>query len=313
MEFLVVSSLNGIIYGLLLFMISAGLTLVFGMMGVVNFAHASFFMMGAYLSYSFGRFMPFWMVMTVVPLVVAATGILVERYLLRHVHKHGHMHEILLTFGLAFIIEEFVKMLFGNFAVGYHPPESLQFAAFNIFGSNYPFYRIFIGIVAVAMFAALYALLRFTRTGIVVRAAVHKPDMVEALGHDVPRVFMLVFGIGVYLGAMAGVVGAPILTTSPNMAAEMGVTVFVIVVVGGLGSLEGALLASLMIGLFSSFSVGLNLSLAGLFGLFGLGDWARSIGGLMTLQLSTVAASVPIFIMLIVLLFRPAGLMGEQE
>ena len=204
-------------------------------------------------------------------------------------------------------------MLFGNFAVGYHPPESLQFAAFNIFGSNYPFYRIFIGIVAVAMFAALYALLRFTRTGIVVRAAVHKPDMVEALGHDVPRVFMLVFGIGVYLGAMAGVVGAPILTTSPNMAAEMGVTVFVIVVVGGLGSLEGALLASLMIGLFSSFSVGLNLSLAGLFGLFGLGDWARSIGGLMTLQLSTVAASVPIFIMLIVLLFRPAGLMGEQE
>lgn len=313
MEFFVVSALNGVIYGLLLFMISAGLTLVFGMMGVVNFAHASFFMIGAYLAYAFSGLLPFWILFLLAPLVVAALGTLVEKYMLRRVHRYGHLHEVLLTFGLAYIIEELVKLFFGNYAVGYHAPVSLQFAAFRLFGANYPFYRLFIALVAVAMFVALYALLRFTRTGIVVRAAVYRPDMVEALGHNVHRVFTLVFGVGVYLAAMAGVVGGSFLTTSPNMAAELGVTIFVVVVVGGLGSLEGALVASLLIGLFSSFAVGLDISLASVLALVGLRGWADGVGGLMTLQLSSISASVPILLMLVVLLLRPAGLLGDRD
>jgi branched-chain amino acid transport system permease protein len=313
MEFAIISTLNGVIYGLLLFMVSAGLTLIFGMMGVLNFAHASFYMLGAYVAYAISVRFGFWTGLLATPLFVGAVGMLVERFLLRRVHAYGHAHELLLTFGLALIFEELIKLFFGNFPVNYQMPGELRFAAFTIFGTDYPFYRLFIGAVAVIMFIGLYVLLSRTRIGIVVRAAERLPAMAEALGHDIPVVFMSVFGAGAALAGLAGAVAGAFFPTNPSMALELGAIVFVVVVVGGLGSLKGSLVASLMIGLFSSFAVGIDWSLASLFGLVGLGDWARSVGGLMTMTVSSVSGTIPFLLMLIVLLVRPAGLMGERN
>lgn len=312
MEFYVVSTLNGVIYGLLLFMVSSGLTLIFGMMGVLNFAHASFYMLGAYIAYTITTTIDFWVGLLLAPIFVGMLGVLAERYLLRRVHKYGHAHELLLTFGLAFIFEELIKLFYGDFPVNYTMPDYLRFPAFTIFGTNYPFYRVFIGMVAVGMFIILYLLLSRTRAGLVVRAAERLPTMAEALGHNVPLVFMGVFGTGAALAGLGGAVAGAFFPTNPNMAIELGVIVFVVVVVGGLGSLEGSLFAALLIGLFSSFAVGLDWSLAGALDWIGLGAWARDIGGIFTLTLSSVSGTVPFLLMLIVLLVRPAGLMGER-
>ena len=313
MEFLIISALNGVIYGLLLFMVSSGLTLIFGMMGVLNFAHASFYMLGAYIAYTVTTTVDFWLGLLVAPILVGLLGVVLERHLLRRVHAHGHAHELLLTFGLAFIFEELIKLFYGDFPVNYAMPDYLRFAAFSIYGTDYPFYRLFIGFVAVAMFVALYLLLSRTRAGLVVRAAERLPAMAESLGHNVPFVFMGVFGAGAAFAGLAGAVAGAFFPTNPNMALELGVIVFVVVVVGGLGSLEGSLIASLLIGLFSSFAVGLDWSLAGLLSWVGLGDWAQSVGGLFTLSLSSISGSIPFLLMLIVLLVRPAGLMGERN
>lgn len=312
MNYFVVSLLNGIIYGLLLFMVSAGLTLIFGMMGVLNFAHASFYMLGAYFAYALQGVIGFWPALLVSPCLVAVVGVGVERYFLRRVHHHGHAHELLLTFGLSFIIAELVKLFFGDFPVDYRIPASLDFSAFKVGGAEYPAYRILIGAIATAMFGLIYLLLTRTRIGIVVRSAIHRPGMAEALGHNVPLVFMGVFGVGAALAGLAGAVAGAFYTTNPNMALELGVMVFVVVVVGGLGSLEGAMVASLLIGLITSFAVGVDRSLADLFALFGAGSWAEGVGGLMTLKLSSTAATIPFALMLLILLVRPSGLMGEK-
>lgn len=313
MEFLIVSTLNGVIYGMLLFMVSAGLTLIFGMMGVLNFAHASFYMLGAYFAYTISGLTNFWLGLLLAPLLVAGIGILVERYMLRRVHAYGHAHELLLTFGLVFIIEELVKLFYGAYPVDYQMPAALDFAAFTLFSIDYPFYRIFIGGVAVAMFVSLYLLLTRTRIGIVVRGAERLPQMAQALGHNVPLVFMGVFGTGAALAGLGGAVAGAFYPTNPNMALELGVIVFVVVVVGGLGSLGGSLVASLLIGIFSSFAVGLDWSLAGALDWVGLGEWARGVGGLLDMPLSSISGTVPFLLMLIVLLVRPAGLMGSKN
>ncbi|WP_340118229.1 branched-chain amino acid ABC transporter permease [Pelagibius sp. 7325] len=312
MEFFLISTLNGVIFGLLLFMVSAGLTLIFGMMGVLNFAHASFYMLGAYVAYAVSSTAGFWVGLLVAPVFVGIVGMLVERFLLRRVHAFGHAHELLLTFGLALIVEEAVKLVFGDFPVNYQMADTLRFAAFTVYGTDYPFYRVFMGIVAIVMFVALWLLLSRTRIGIVVRAAERLPQMAEALGHNIPVVFTSVFGAGAALAGLAGAVAGAFYPTNPNMALELGVIVFVVVVVGGLGSLQGSLLASLLIGLFSSFAVGIDWSAADLLALVGLGDWARSLGGLMIMQISSISATIPFALMLLVLLVRPAGLMGER-
>ncbi|OZI23177.1 branched-chain amino acid ABC transporter permease [Bordetella genomosp. 9] len=313
MEQIVFSLLNGVIYGLLLFMVSAGLTLIFGMMGVLNFAHASFYMLGAYFAYTLQGVIGFWPAVIVSPLLVGLVGVVVERWFLRRVHHHGHAHELLLTFGLSFIIAEVIKLIYGNFPVDYRVPPALDFSAFSIGGTQYPAYRILMGGIALLMFAAIYLVLTRTRVGIVVRSAIHRPRMAEALGHNVPLVFMGVFGAGAALAGLAGAVAGAFYTTNPNMALELGVMVFVVVVVGGLGSLVGAMLASLLIGSITSLAVAVDGSLADLLGLVGLGDWARGVGGLMTLSLSSLAATLPFALMLLILLVRPGGLMGDKE
>lgn len=312
MDTLVISLLNGVIYGLLLFMVSAGLTLIFGMMGVLNFAHASFYMLGAYFAYALQDTLGFWAALAVSPLLVGLVGTVVERFFLRRVHHHGHAHELLLTFGLSFIIAEGVKLFFGNYPVNYRIPQSLDFAAFTVGVSDYPAYRLLMGGVAIAMFVAIYLLLTRTRVGIVVRSAIYRPRMAEALGHNVPLVFMGVFGVGAGLAGLAGAVAGAFYTTNPNMALELGVMVFVVVVVGGLGSLEGAMLASILIGVITSLAVAVDATLADAFAVLGAREWAEGVGGLMTLKVSSLAATIPFALMLLILLVRPSGLLGEK-
>jgi branched-chain amino acid transport system permease protein len=307
------SLLNGTVYGLLLFMVSAGLTLVFGMMGVLNFAHASFYMLGAYFAYTLQGLVGFGPAVILATVLAGGVGMVVERWFLRRVHRYGHAHELLLTFGLAFIIAETIKLFFGNYPVDYRIPPALDFSAFTFGRQQYPAYRLLMAGVAIAMFAALYLLLTFTRVGIVVRAAIHKPRMAEALGHNVQLVFMGVFGVGAALAALAGALAGAFYITSPNMALEVGVMVFVVVVVGGLGSLGGAMLASLLIGIVTSLAVGVDRSMADLLAGIGAGSWGRHVGGLLTLKLSSLAATLPFALMLLVLLVRPGGLMGEES
>ncbi|ASK35615.1 branched-chain amino acid ABC transporter permease [Alloalcanivorax mobilis] len=313
MDYFLVSLLNGVIYGLMLFMVSSGLTLIFGMMGVLNFAHASFYMIGAYIGYLCSLHLGFYAGLVIAPLVVGALGVFSERLLLRRVRPQGHTHELLLTFGLFFIFEEVIKVFFGNFAVPYQVPAGLDFAAFSVGSIEYPFYRLFIGVVALVMFVAILAVLQLTRLGIVVRAAVHRSDMVAALGHNVPTVFTALFGGGAALAGLAGAVAGAFFPTSPTMASDLGTLVFVVVVIGGLGSLSGAVVGALLIGVVTSFAVGLNVSLASLAASLGLGDTLTQMGGLFTVSLSSLAGTIPYLLMLLILLLRPSGLLGERS
>ena len=311
MEFFTVSLLNGVSYGLLLFMLSSGLTLIFSMMGVLNFAHASFYMLGAYFGYQISKGIGFWPAMILAPLLVGAIGALVERYGLRRVHRFGHVPELLFTFGLAYLIEEVVHLIWGRIAVDYRIPQALDFGAFEIFESQYPAYRLFMMAVSIAMLAALYLTLTRTRIGLVIRAALTHPDMTQALGHNVPRVFMLVFGGGCALAGLAGVIGGNAFVTEPAMAAAVGSIVFVVIVVGGLGSLAGAFIASLGIGIIQTFAVALDWSLSDIFRDWGwTGDAARMLG---TIKLSQFAPVLPYVLMVLILIFRPRGLLGRRD
>ena len=312
MDVIAVSLLNGVVYGLLLFMVSAGLTLVFGMMGVLNFAHASFYMLGAYAGFATSRWVGFWPGLLVGMGVAAAVGVFVERGLLQRVRRFGHTQELLLTFGVAFVIEEIVKALFGPYPVAYGIPHALRFTAFSVGASQVPFYRILIGLTALAMFGVIFVLLRYTRVGLVVRAAVLRPQMVSMLGHNVPAVFTALFSLGAALAGLAGAVGGAFYATTPNMAAELGVLVFVVVVVGGLGSLGGALAASLLIGVAVSFVVSVDATLGDL--LLQLGWLAtRPTGGVLAVRLADTAGVLPYALMLGVLLVRPSGLAGDRS
>ena len=294
MELFLTSLLNGVTYGLLLFMLSSGLTLIFSMMGVLNFAHASFYMLGAYFGYVVSTRVGFFPALVLAPLAVGAIGAAVERFGLRRAHASGHVSELLFTFGLAIVIEELVHVIWGKSPVPYRVPASLEGPLFTLYSATFPVYKGFMMLVSVAMLAALYAGLTRTRVGLIVRAALSRPEMVEALGHNVPRVFMLVFGGGTALAALAGVIGGNAFITEPGMAAALGPIVFVVVVVGGLGSLTGAFIASLFIGIVQTFAVSLDYAIHGI-------------------SLSRVAPVLPYLIMVLMLIARPRGLMGTRE
>jgi len=314
MEFFVVQLLNGISYGLLLFMLSSGLTLVFSLMGVLNFAHASFYMLGAYFAFQVSQKIGFWPALVIAPVLVGAIGMLVERFGLRTVHKHGHVAELLFTFGLAYLIEEAVHLVWGRSAVDYRIPQVLDGPLFTVFTSQYPIYRGFMMLVSVAMLVSIWLALTRTRIGLVIQAALTHPETVEALGHNVPRVFMLVFGGGAALAGLAGVIGGNAFVTEPGMAAAVGPVIFVVVVVGGMGSLGGAFIASLLIGCLQTFSVGLDWKFAGLFARFG---WTVTpetpFSTLWNITLAQAAPVLPYLLMVLILIIRPRGLMGTRD
>lgn len=280
-----VQFLHGLVYGMLLFLVASGLTLIFGMMGVLNFAHGALYMLGAYFSFSILRWTgQFWLSMLVAPLLVGAIGVLMERFLLRRVHRYGHAHELLLTFGFAYIVEELVKWIWGNQPLHVEIPAMLA-GSLHFLGITYPTYRLFILLISAVVFALLFVILYKTRAGIIVTAAVSRAEMVNALGINVPLVFMLLFGVGSALAGLAGVIGGPYLITNPGMAATIIIDLFVVVVVGGLGSLPGALLASFLIGELQSFGI---------------------------LLIPQMAIALEFLLMAVVLIVKPEGLLGDK-
>lgn len=247
--------LHGLAYAGLLFLVSSGLTLVFGMMNVLNFAHASFYMLGAYFAYSIFQITgSFWIALLISPLLLGIIGMLIERFLLRKVHELGHVHELLLTFGIAYIIHESVKWIWGTSSKAM-PIYGFLAESVNLFGITYPVYRLFIFLTSVLLGVLMALVLYKTRIGIIVRAAVDDSTMVEALGINVPLLFMGVFAVGGALSGFAGVVAGPLLSVFPGMAETILIDCFVVIVVGGMGSLGGAVIASLIIGQLQSFGV----------------------------------------------------------
>ena len=343
MEFFIISMLNGLSYGLLLFMLSSGLTLIFSMMGVLNFAHASFYMLGAYIGYTVSRFTGFWPALLLAPLLVGALGALFERLCLRRVHKFGHVPELLITFGLSYVIIELVQLVWGRIALEFRPPPVLQGPLFTLVNdsvkglsllwgaapaglcsaaeagvrvvcSPFPATRGFMMLVALVMLGAVWLLLTRTRIGLVIQAALTHPEAVEALGHNVPRVFMMVFGAGSALAGLAGVIGGSTFLTEPAMAATVGSVIFVVVVVGGMGSLSGAFLASVLIGVLQTFAVAFDYSLATLAQHLGLNLGPAAMNNsYVKLTLAQIAPILPYLFLVLILIFRPRGLLGKRE
>ncbi len=314
LELATVSLLNGIVYGLLLFMLTSGLTLIFSMMGVLNFAHASVFMLGAYLSFQLGRWIGFWPALVLAPLLCGVVGAGIERYGLRYVHKSGHVAEILFTFGLAYVIEELVTMVWGRNAVANSVPAVIDFPLFSLFGSSFPAYKGLMMAISVAMFVFLYVALKRTRIGLVIQAALTHPQMASALGHDVPGVFVLVFAVGSALAGLAGVIGGFMLLTQPTLAQSIGPIVFVVVVVGGLGSLAGALVASMLIGVLQTFAVAIDYSLLDALRVAGIALARTSpLYEFLSIKLATAAPVVPYLLLVLMLIVRPRGLLGRRD
>jgi branched-chain amino acid transport system permease protein len=308
MSIFIVDAMNGISYGLLLFMLSSGLTLIFSFLGVLNVAHASFYMLGAYVGAAIGAHWSFWVAIVAAPAIVGAAGALVERLALRHVRGQGALHELLLTFGLAYLLGEAVKFIWGPGTLAAPVPAVLDAPLFVFDSAAFPRYRAFVMATALVMLALLYAVLHLSRTGLVLRAALGARQAVEALGHDVPRIGTLVFALGTGLAALAGVVGAPLFVVEPGMAESMGSIVFVVVIVGGLGSIGGALAASLLIGCLQTFAAASPWRLAALADAAGLALPSR--WGALTL--AQLAPLVPYLLLVAMLVCRPRGIAGTR-
>jgi branched-chain amino acid transport system permease protein len=301
--------LNGLSYGLLLFMLSAGLTLIFSMLGVLNFAHASFYMLGAYLGVSFALWLGFGWALVLAPLAAGLAGAVFEGTLLRRVRPAGPLNALLLTFGAAWVIGEIVKLVWGLQPVAAPLPALLDGPLFTFGGAAFPRYRAFVLVVSAGMLGLLYAVLRISQTGLVVRAALTHARAVEALGHDVPRVQTMVFAFGTALAALAGAVAAPLFVVEPAMAESVGSIVFVVVVIGGLGSLGGAFVASLVVGLLQTFAVSSEVSFGGVAAFWGvhLPDAWRA------LTLAQFAPLLPYLLLVAMLAVRPQGLFGQRS
>ena len=259
MESLFLAALNGLSYGMLLFMLSAGLTVIFSMMGVLNFAHASFYMVGAYLASTLANIWGFAWALLLAPLCVGLLGMAFERYGLRRVRRQGHVAELLLTFGLSFLLLEMVQLVWGRGSVTYRVPQVLQGSVFTLFDMPFSRYRAFIMAMATVVLLLLWLALVRTRIGLILQAALTHAKAVQALGHNVPRIFTGVFAGGAALAGLAGVLGGNLFVTEPGMAATVGSVLFVVVVVGGLGSLMGAFVASLVLGLVQTLCLEIAL------------------------------------------------------
>ena len=314
MEVFIFSVFNGVLYGMLLFMLASGLTLIFSLMGVLNFAHASFFMLGAYFAYQISSYVGFWPALFVAPLFVGLVGAVVERYGLRPVHKFGHVAELLFTFGLAFVMEEIIQMIWGKVPVPYDVPAALNVAAFTWRGLDYSAYRLFMLVISVGIFVALFLFIAKTRIGLMIQAALSHPNMVQSLGHDVPTIFMWTFGFGCGLAGIAGVIGGNVLGTEPSMAITLGPIVFVVIVIGGLGSLWGALIAALFIGILDNLAISYDIALYPFLALFGVEREAEGVmRDLVNLTSGGIAPVLPYLLLVLMLILRPRGLFGTRD
>ncbi len=285
-EIYLIQAVHGLVYGMLIFLVASGLTLVLGMLGVLNIAHAAFYMLGAYFAYSVTLYLgSFWLSLLISPLIVGLLSILMERFLIRKTYKGGHTLQLLLTFGTFFILGELVRLVWGTAPLNVPVPSLLTGNA-PFMGMSYPVYRLFILGFSFLVLLAVALILSRTRIGIIIRAAVSDADMVDVLGINIPVVLTGVFGGGAVLAALSGVIAAPFLSVYSGMGLDSLNDCFVVIVVGGFGSLWGALIASLMIGQLQSFGI---------------------------LWIPKLAIVFEFLLMAVVLIIRPTGLFGEKE
>jgi branched-chain amino acid transport system permease protein len=257
--------LNSVQYGLLLFMLAAGLTLIFGIMGVVNLAHGSFYMLGAYVAFALTG--------TTGSLTVAifggtalaiVFGLLLERLLFRHFYQRDHLDQVLLTFGLIYVFEELRSLAWGDDVHSVQVPALLRYSIPLTENLSYPVYRLFMAGLCILLAIGLYLLISKTRLGMKIRAGAFNRDMAEALGVNIRRIHAVVFALGVGLAAFAGIIAAPISSVYPNMGSQVLIMCFVVVVIGGIGSVRGALVAALLVGLVDTFGKVLLPQIAGM-------------------------------------------------
>jgi branched-chain amino acid transport system permease protein len=284
---LLIQTLNGIQYGLLLFLIASGLTIVFGIMGVINLAHGSFYMIGAYLAFSLTQFTGnlFTAMLLGVPLTMAL-GFLVERFFMVHLYSRDHLQQVLLTFGLILIFNETQQMIWGGDPRSVPIPEIIKGAIPLSDTLSYPIYRLFLSVVCLLLAAAMYGVIGHTRIGMRIRAGASNQQMLQALGVNVRWLHAGVFAFGVALAGLAGMLAAPAETVYPGMGEQILIVSFVVVVIGGIGSVRGAFLGALLIGLADVYG---------------------------QVFLPKLASVVIYGVMAAVLLWRPAGLFGRER
>lgn len=253
MDTLLLNTLNGLSWGMLLFLIAVGLTTVFGVMGVLNFAHGSLFMLGAYLCMqAMQYFDSFWLGLLIGPLCTVFIGILIEKYLLKKVYSRDVTFQLLLTFAVLLILDDAVRMIWGS---GYHivePPVILS-GIINIFGQDYPIYRFFLILIGPLLGGLLWSFFHFTKWGKIIRAASFDNIMAEGVGINVPLIYTVVFALGTWLAALGGALAAPQQSLNPAMGEKIIIESFIVVVVGGMGSFPGAFVGALLLGLLESF------------------------------------------------------------
>ncbi|MRW83909.1 branched-chain amino acid ABC transporter permease [Pseudoduganella sp. FT26W] len=275
---------TGLALGAVYVLLAVGLSLIFGMLTIVNFAHGAFFMVGAYAGYALYQVEPnFWLCLVLVPLVVGALGMAVERVLVRPLYGRGIDYPLLLTFGLAYVMVELVRIAFGKQGLPVDTPELLQGSADILIG-QFPLYRLFVIGVTAAVLFGLWLFIEKTSFGLIVRAGARDPQIVRILGVDIAKVWLIVFGLGTGIAGLAGFLSAPMQGISPEMGGPVLTVAFVVTVVGGMGSLVGAIVAGVLVGVVESLAV----------------------------LLFPEAAKVSMFvIMAVVLLVRPQGLFGR--
>jgi len=274
--------INGAFYALL----SLGLAVIFGMLNVINFAHGAQFMMGAFVAYMLLAFLGigYWPALILAPLIVGLVGVLMERLMISRLYKLDHLYGLLLTFGCALVIEGIFRNNFGSSGQRYAPPPEFQALNFEIGDFFLPGYRVWVLIAASAVCLATWLVIEKTKIGSYLRAATERPQLVQAFGINVPLMMTLTYGAGVALAAFAGVLAAPVYSVHPAMGANFIITVFAVVVIGGMGSIAGSIVTGFMLGFLQ---------------------------GITEVIYPPFSQTVVFVIMAVVLLTRPAGLFGR--
>ena len=285
LPFAVVQISNALALSSLLFLLSVGLTVIFGIMRVVNFAHGALFMAGAYVGYSIiGHTGSIWLSLIVAPILIGGVGLVIETTGLRRLYERVHLYQFLYTFGIAFILEEIIKIIWGVQPMSIELPEMLA-GSVHLLGESYPVYRLFLILVGFVVAIGFFSFLERTKTGIYVRAAAENSEMVGALGINVIRLRTCTFCLGACLASLGGVLAGPLLSVFPEMGSKIIIDAFVVVIVGGLGSFLGSMLGSLIIG------------------------FAQTFGNLFFPDLAMVSIYI---VMAVILTFRPKGLLGSD-
>jgi branched-chain amino acid transport system permease protein len=280
---LLIGLINGSFYALL----SLGLAVIFGLLNIINFTHGAQYMMGAFCAWFLLNKLGlnYWWALILAPIIVGATGVVIERLMLRRLYKLDHLYGLLLTFGLALIIQGLFRQEFGSTGLPYAMPQALQ-GGQNLGFIFLPNYRAWVVVASVAVCLGTWYLIEKTKLGSYLRAATENPQLVQAFGVNVPRMVTLTYGFGVGLAALAGVMAAPIYSVSPLMGADLIIVVFAVVVIGGMGSIMGSILTGFLLGL---------------------------VEGLTKVFYPEASNTVIFIIMAIVLMIKPAGLFGAQR